>query len=144
MKAYAKKRWDNSLAPLDQYSLEVFQKIKLDKEVEIEIIQKRNVGFHKKFFVLIHLIFEIQSCFNSIDMFRNWIIMKAGYVDQCKTPGGVMYMAKSIKFSSMKQLEFEQLYSDVINVALLHENICGGIEKEDLLKEYESKILSFS
>ena len=144
MKIYCKRTCDNHLIPLDEYSLEELKKVKLNKEVEVEVVQKRNIGYHRKFFVMLQLIFDIQSHFEAFDPFRDWITMRAGFVERYKAPNGVdMYRPKSISFAKMDQIEFEQLYSKVIDVALQHDKICGGIKKEDLLKEYESKILSF-
>ena len=111
-------------------------KLKLGEIYEVEIKKKRNYQFHKKYFALLNLCFENQEVFESIEDLRYFLTMKAGYYKQVDTGNGTMFIPKSISFSSMDEIEFEQLYQNTITV------ICKfiGIEKEDLLNE----ILNFT
>ena len=142
---YVKRDWQNHLIPSDEFSLEVVQKIKKDSPRLITITAKRNLEFHQKFFVLLNTIYEIQNHFDNFEAFRYWIVMKSGHYDIINAPNGnLIYKAKSVSFSKMDEIEFQKVYDGVINVALTHENICGGISKDDLLKEAESKIMQFT
>ena len=76
----------------------------------------RNYEFHKKFFALLHLGFENQDNYGDFDDYRALITCRAGYYKEIKTDKGVVYMPKSISFSKMDELEFEELYNKVINL----------------------------
>lgn len=141
---YVKKDWQNHLLPSDQYSLEIVQKIKQDAPKVITIKGKRNLEFHQKFFVLLNTIYEIQNHFDNFEAMRYWLIMKSGHYHIIKTPTGVIYKPKSVSFAKMDEMEFQRVYNDVVQTALIHKNICGGITEADLLHEAESKIMQFT
>ena len=69
------------------------------------------------------------------DVYRKWVTMRAGYVDIYETPRGKLYDAKSIAFGSMDQIEFEEVYSRVLDVIIKD----LGITEEDI----NSEIMSF-
>ena len=142
---YVKRDWQNHLIPTDQYSLDIVKKIRQDVPKLITITGKRNLEFHQKFFVLLNTIYEIQNHFDNFEAFRYWTVMKAGHYDIIEAPNGkLIYKAKSVSFAKMDEIEFQKVYDGVIKVALVHKDICGGITKEDLLKEAESKIMQFT
>ena len=142
---YVKRDWQNHLIPTDQYSLDIVKKIRQDAPRVVTITGKRNLEFHQKFFVLLNTIYEIQNHFDNFEAFRYWIVMKAGHYDIIEAPNGkLIYKAKSVSFAKMDEIEFQKVYDGVIQVALVHKDICGGITKEDLLKEAESKIMQFT
>jgi len=141
---HIKRDWQNHLIPTDQYSLEIVQKIKQDAPKLITIKGKRNLEFHQKFFVLLNTIYEIQNHFDNFEAMRYWLIMKAGHYHIIETPTGVIYKPKSVSFAKMDEMEFQRVYNDVVQVALIHKNICGGITEADLLHESESKIMQFT
>ena len=142
---YVKRDWQNHLIPSDEYSLEIVQKFKKDAPKLITVKGKRNLEFHQKYFVMLQVIYEIQNHFDNFEAMRYWITMKAGYYDTIMAPNGnLIYQPKSVSFAKMDEIEFQKVYDGVIQVALVHKDICGGITKEDLLKEAESKIMQFT
>ena len=49
------------------------------------------------------------------DTYRKYATIKAGYANIYSTPKGKFVEAQSIAFGSMKQEEFEKVYSDVLD-----------------------------
>lgn len=112
-------------------------KLKIGEVYEVEIKKKRNYEFHKKYFALLNLAFENQDHFELFDDLRDYLVVKSGYYRKVVMPNGYEDIKpKSISFSSMDNIEFEDLYQKTITT------VCNfiGIEKEDLLNE----ILNFT
>jgi hypothetical protein len=106
-------------------------KLKLGEEYEVEIKKKRNYLFHKKYFALLNLCFENQDKFTELDDLRYYLTMKSGYVKKIDTGKGIMMVPKSISFSNMDEIQFEDLYQKTINTVCLFLEI----EESDLLDE---------
>lgn len=119
------------LAPSDEEAAERLKKVKVGAIVRCDIKQMRNYDFHKKFFALVKFLFDIweetmpraeyrgRPILPNIDKFRRDLVILTGrYTATYNVRGDVQLEADSISFASMSQAEFEQLYSDVINVAL--------------------------
>ncbi|WP_257293445.1 DUF1367 family protein [Endozoicomonas sp. YOMI1] len=109
------------------------QQLKTGQVIRAEFRKVRNPHFHRKFFALLKLgfdHFEPQPCRmagtdqwftpeKNFDEFRRWVTVKAGFYDVIGYPdGGVRVRARSLKFSSMSQEIFEQLYSAAMDVLL--------------------------
>lgn len=134
MKFFAKyNKYDNKLSPIYLSDFDNLRQSKLthDQDYEVEIKKKRNYLFHKKYFALINLCFENQDIFEDIDDLRYYLTMKSGYVKQINTGKGIMPIPKSISFSKMDEIEFEDLYQKTINTVC----IFLKIEESDLLNE---------
>jgi hypothetical protein len=111
MKVFLVKQGNNSFLPSHDSDYETLKKIKVGVTVSCEIKQPRNIGFHRKFFALINLVFENQEYYENIDHLRKELTKAAGYYDTYHNHKGTLcYEARSIKFGSMKQEEFEVLY----------------------------------
>ena len=107
-------------------------KLRIGEVYEVEIKKKRNYEFHKKYFALINIAFENQEHFELFDDLRDYITVKSGYHRKVVMPNGyVDIKPKSISFSSMDEIEFDDLYQKTIT------SVCNfiGTEKEDLLNE---------
>jgi len=89
-----------------------------DGEYEFSIKLARSLPFHKKFFSLIRMVFDNQDVFFDEDKMRKWLTMEAGFIEETKTPNGIMIEAKSIAFDKMDELEFGELFSKVLSVVL--------------------------
>lgn len=50
------------------------------------------------------------------DEFRKWLIVEAGHHREVLTPQGAVRVAKSLKFGSMDETEFQAVYQSVLNV----------------------------
>ena len=94
-----------------------------------KITKPRNYRFHKKFFALMNYAYGIwdpeeleyrgQKVGKNFDRFRKDITMLAGYYDLVTNiKGELKAEPQSISFGSMKEEEFEKLYSKTINVLI--------------------------
>ena len=111
MKVFLVKQGNGSFLPSHSSDYDSMRRIKVGATVSCDIKQPRNIGFHKKFFALINLVFENQEIYDNIDFLRKELTMKAGYYDTYLNHKGVQkYEAKSISFASMSQEDFEDLY----------------------------------
>ena len=111
MKVYLVKQGNGSFLPSHDSDYEAMKKIKVGATVSCDIKQPRNIGFHRKFFALINMVFENQEFYDNIDFLRKELTKKAGYYDTYTNHKGVIcYEAKSISFSKMSQDDFEELY----------------------------------
>ncbi len=101
-----------------------------------EFRKARNALFHRKFMKLCRIAYDVfeqlpqapvrmagsnqwvtpQPDFNE---FRYWAMVKAGFYDVVGYPDGrVRVRAKSVSFVNMEQVEFEKVYSAVLDVFL--------------------------
>ena len=101
------------LLPAFASDSDLMGKMKEGEVWECEVKKARNYQNHKRFFALIKLGFEAQNTFNSMDWFREYILIKAGQFDSCLVEGEYIYRAKSISFAAMDELEFRELYKAV-------------------------------
>ncbi len=121
MKLYLKKYNANTFMPAGDVDFEKAAKIPLHEVIEAEFIRQRNYEFHKKFFSLLELVFihksEKYDWIVNREQLREVLTMTAGYYDTYVDLNGEMYKRpKSISFARMDQLEFEQYYSDVLDI----------------------------
>lgn len=130
MKYYFVKQ-RNTLIPIDV--CKPFEKLEEGEEIEIEITNKRNVKFIRKFFALINLAYENQEHYNNLDNLRKDITISAGFYEERINyiTGEVILEAKSISFSKMEEQEFEKVYNAVLDAIIKF----IGVEKEDILNE---------
>lgn len=100
---------------------EKLAKIKFDRIVEVDIRQPRNARFHRKFFALMHVVFNNQERYSQMEDLLVEVKLKTGhYQEHITTKGQIVYIPKSISFASMDELEFERFYSRAIDVVLEH------------------------
>lgn len=103
---------------------ELAQKVKAGDSVTAKLGVPRSVGFHRKFFALIrytynHMGEEMHTKFPSEEALRLELTLQAGYWSKHVTMGEkeIIY-PQSIRFDKMDQVEFEKLYSTVLDVVL--------------------------
>ena len=141
------------LVPVSDDDQLFVQQLKTGQVIRAEFRKTRNPHFHRKFFALLKLgfdHFEPGPCRmagtdqwftpeKNFDEFRRWVTVKAGFYDVIGYPdGGVRVRARSLKFSSMSQETFQQLYSASVDVLLdfvLHPSRGWSREKVDDLVE---------
>jgi len=110
------KQYDNSFKPAFDEDYDKVKKIKPLALVKTNITQPRNLKFLRKFFGLIDLVYQNQEAYATADELREMITIASGYVDVVYTLDGNSHLeAKSISFAKMKEEEFEQLYSAVLD-----------------------------
>lgn len=108
----------SGLQPLYPSDVDEKKKLKLGEMYEVEIKHPRNIGLHKKFFALINIGWENSDLDMPFETYRKYITMKAGYFKTYTTDKGTFYDAESISFSSMDQIQFEEVYDRVLNVII--------------------------
>lgn len=129
------------LVPDDQEAVDLLAKIKIGEGVQAEIKRNRLYWYHKKFFKMLAFAFDHweppsveyggKVVGKSLEVFRAWCIMQAGYVELAVTPDGkIRVEPMSIKFSKMGQDEFEKLHNDVCNVVL--RDVLANYKRADL------------
>jgi hypothetical protein len=125
------------LLPSDDECIEAMNKIKNGTEIMIEYKQKRNVKFHRKAFALLNLVLKNQDKYSNInDLLVEFKLKSGHYEEHITTKGKIIYVPKSIAFSEMDELEFNELYSKFIDIALQH---FISMSKEEL----EQQIINF-
>lgn len=134
---------ENGLKPANETDRVSLGKVKYNDVLRCTTIDQRNYMFHRKFFAMLKLAFmnmpeKYGRNFPTMDALRSFLIISAGWNDSyLDLQGNVQYQAKSVSFDKMKQSEFEELYSAVIDVILQY---FIPIERT----EFELEILNFS
>jgi hypothetical protein len=117
----------SGLKPLGSDDLELMKTIPMGSLLECEFSKKRNPQFHRKFFALLNLGYEYWQPeemewrgFKSVknfEVFRNQITVLAGFFEVAAgVDGKVKVIPKSISFARMDDIEFNKLYSKVLDV----------------------------
>lgn len=132
------------LKPCYDEDYDAKKKLKLGEVYTAEIRLQRNVDFHRKFFALVNAGFaflpeKTQNGFRSVEGFRSYLIVAAGFYDVYYNPRlkEFVEVPKSIKFSSMDNAEFEELYQKVKDVIL------GLIGKRATVEQFEHFLIDF-
>ena len=116
---------------------ELAKKVKAGDSVVAKLTVPRNVGFHRKFFALVRYTFNhmdesMADKFTSEESLRLELTLQAGYWSKHVTVGGkeIIY-PQSIRFDKMDQVEFEKLYSTVLDVVLKW--FVHGVDQDELV-----------
>lgn len=117
--------------PEDSDSADKLRKVKVGSVLRGQFAKVRNPIFHRKFFTLIQLAFDVwtehtprvqyrgEEVQPNLDRFRKDIIIICGWHETTvRLDGSVRVEAKSMSFGNMDQDEFEGLYSKTIDVVL--------------------------
>lgn len=142
-------------APYGEESQEECAHVKVGQLLHGKFTRMRNYEFHKKFFALMQLGFDVwsetrtpleyggQPVVPQLNNFRKDITILAGFYNSYYSlKGEVRLEAKSISFGSMDQEEFEKLYSSCIDV-ILRKCFEGTTMTEDRLRERVEEVLRF-
>ena len=131
------KTSSGSFIPAYNSDHELSKKVKPGDSIAAKLTVHRSVGFHRKFFALIRYTFhhmneDMLEKFPSEEALRLELTLQAGYWSKHVTIGNkeIIY-PQSIRFDKMDQVEFEKLYSTILDVILkwfIHE-----INEDDLL-----------
>jgi len=134
MKLYA-QIINGKIIPEHDSDKEKLSKLSSGVTYRFEVVKERNYQFHKKLFALLNLAYMNQDTFNNFEDMRSWAIMKAGYYRRISTPSNDLFLPESISFASMDGVEFEKLYSSVMDV------ICNWLDITDT--DIEEQIINF-
>jgi hypothetical protein len=148
---FIRKLYD-TFVPVDEASMDAFERLKPNEVYKAEITKPRNIEYHKRFFALLNMAYKNYEqpeifhngirVFRSFERFRSDVIISCGYWDLGLNKNNkVIQIAKSISFAKMEQVEFEELFSKAIDV-ILHEYLTY-YDEEDMNKLVE-QVLSFA
>jgi len=90
------------------------------EEIIFDYKKKRSAGNHRRYFAFIKQAFDMQEDFESPEVFRKYIEMRAGHFDTVVNPksGESMYWPRSVEWSKLDEVEFKALFNDVVNAFL--------------------------
>lgn len=156
MKGFFKKHPGGILVPDDDDTAERVQKLPVGTPLQMEYKKARNYLFLKKSFALVKLAFGYHSetmrkgvmyrgvpVLPDIERFRDDLTILAGwYTATFCVNGDVKLRPKSWAYASMEEDDFEQLYSDLIDVVLIQ--IYQGQYSEAQLKKMVDQVLGFA
>ena len=143
------------LVPDSESDVEKLASIASGETIRADIKRPRNIGYHKKYFALLDVLFDIfqpdeqeeRLWYKGIqpiknrERFRKDIAISTGFYEMVYTlKGEVRAEAKSISFAAMDDVEFAALFSRTIDYGLLH--IAKGKTREEI-DNWTNAILSF-
>ncbi len=135
MKIHLIKMYDGQYRPATPETETWSAKQKVGEVIHANFTRARNYEFHKKYFGMLNMAFQNQQQYPTMENLREAVQVQVGY---CETiyylDGTTALKAMSISFGSMKQDEFEKLYSDVLNIILAHFGFGEEFELELILQ----------
>ena len=116
---YLVKMKNGSFTPATSNDIDVAKKFEAGEIYPAKIWKRRNVKFHRKFFELLNMIFDMQEKYTNERDLRVEITLKCGFYEEHLTEKGkIVYIPKSISFEKMDDVEFEKLYNKAIDVCI--------------------------
>ena len=102
---------------------EYIKKLKQGEIYFFEVKRERNIGFHRKFFALIKMVYENQEHYINQNDLRDDLLIDAGHYTKIITYWGEeRKKAVSLSFASMSQDQFDDMYRDVLDIIIKHFN----------------------
>lgn len=151
MKAMFQKVKGNLLAPVDPSAEKFLAGLKLGDGANVEVTKARNVRFHRKFFALLQLAFDVweppadrtykgETIGKEFESFREDILILAGHREaNFGIDGAVKFKAKSISFAKCDEYEFNDVYASVLKVVwdkiLRHAQFASEQEVEQVVNQ---------
>lgn len=131
---------ENGLVPKYDSDREEFRNLKRNTDVLVEVGQKRNYEFHKKFFALIKLTYDnfpewLEDSLNvhSVEDLRTRLKVDLGLYEVSHYGNQSVIIPKSIAFDKMDETEFEKFYRSSVNHIL--KNYLKGVNNEQIEEE---------
>ena len=125
------KKWNGGLIPFDDEAREVLAKKKHGEMVEADIVTPRNYEFHKKFFLMLNLVYDNTDEFKSLDNLLSYIKIMTGECDIIEANGIAFRVPRSISFAKMDNEAFDRFYSSAVDECLK----LVPLEKETLAQQ---------
>lgn len=129
MNIFMVKTPDNFLAPYSEYDERIIDRLGAGEVVRLRVDKERDPKHHARFFAFLRMLWleieDIQKYFATPEYLRLHLLEKAGAVKSYTMPDGrVITEVASIAFDQMDDLEFNKVFSDVLDYVLqtfLHE-----------------------
>jgi hypothetical protein len=117
------------LIPAGEPELEDFDKMRTGIDLRADVVAPRNGGLHRKAFALLKIVYP-HTDYPTMDRLRSAMTIGAGFVEDTVDPysGQVVWVPKSWSFEAMDNVEFEELYNRLVDVAL---QIVPGSKRDD-------------
>lgn len=131
MQVLLTKTLSGSFAPASEDEADKLRKIKAGATVKADVVQMRNSGYFRKWWALAKIAFDMwsetapkmeykgQEVLPDFDRFRRDLTILAGFYHPVFSANGeVRLEAESLKWGSMDEDRFDELYSATINAVL--------------------------
>ena len=122
------ERRGDVLVPADPEAFKLVESVKNGAGISVEARRARNIKFHRKFFSLLSLAYDMweppadrthngEPIRKNMDRFREDVLILAGHYEASYSlSGDVQLEAKSIAFSNCDEHEFRGIYDAVLDV----------------------------
>ena len=107
--------------------------------VKVEVVKPRSIQHHRWFFALVRMVWENidHERYPSEDDLRAALTISAGHRIRIELPGGeVAYMARSIAWDKMDQLEFREFTERCLDA--IYKHFIPGLHNEAVRRQIES------
>ena len=133
MKGFFVVQSDQKLVPYDEATQKYIGRRGCGEIIVADIKIARNYGNHKRFFDFLNATYDMQDFYTSLEAYRRWITVAAGWFDIMYYPDGTTQLIpKSISFENMGEDEFNQLFSAAIDAFLAEYG--NGLTENDVLQ----------
>ena len=128
MKLFLIKSKTGTLAPVHDDDREKLKKWPAGEMLQCSVTVPRNVGFHRKYFAMLQLVFDNlpetkwkvgnnKVEIRTVDELLWHVKFQAGHYEQKMTLGGkIVYEPKSISFAAMDDESFQEFYQRSLDV----------------------------
>lgn len=124
------------LVASDEEAKQALRRWKVGETLKCSVKKPRCYTNHKRYFGLLSTVFDNQERYTNFHMFRKAVELAAGHVDQIITLDGEVHLeVRSIDYSSLDELEFNDLFVRVMRVCV--DNFLQGVDVEQLRYEVE-------
>jgi hypothetical protein len=149
------KAQGNTLVACDPSAEKFLKSLKLGEGMWIEVKRQRNVRFHRRFFALLNMAFDLwepagSKTFNGrpvekhFERFREEVLVLAGHYDvSYGLDGSVRFTARSISFGKCDEHEFNDVYRSVLGVVWNQIFAGAGFKSEAEVEQVVSQLLAF-
>ena len=118
------KRSDGLYCPANDNSSELSKKVTIGDPLEVKVSSQRILWYHKRFFIAVKFIYEnmpenFTTLYPTEESLRKGLLLLAGHTEKVHNPDGTFIInVRSMNFETVKQDEFQQLYSAIIDAGL--------------------------
>ena len=131
----------SGLFPVDESGAAVIRKFDLGEVVSIDVKRPRNVAFHRKFFALLHVVFENQEAYKSIDDLLEIAKLRTGHCHTVATKYGEVKITDSISFAKMDESAFGDFYDRACKWVC--DEVIPGLDRQGLDDEVRAQLQGF-
>ena len=144
-----------SLAPVDAEAREMVDKLKLGQGIQASVRRARNVRFHRKGMALFRLAYDVWEPLTPLEYkglpvakdferFRKDMTILAGFYKAVyNARGEVRLEAESLRFSSMSEERFEEVFNAVLNVVWSRVLKAAGYASVEDVEEVIEELMRF-